>query len=256
VRVLQLVTLLVEVMGSQIAPYLATLSAALPALWQAASAASGGRAGPGAADAAAAVRLHGALISVLSHLIARLRGTALGNAGVASVVYPLLAYRWAGAAGAGGGGGWGECEMGCRVLLGWPGAMPLGRGAALGGCIRGWGGGGDGCSPPPGRGLHQDGLCCGTAAARWARGALRAGLGRRACARYQPPFGSSHYVACCRLRADPPAPPPPTHPPIPPHPTPPAAPTSLTPSRRRCWTRGSSSGRWRWPARPACLSLW
>jgi hypothetical protein len=93
VRVLQLVSILVEAMGEQLQPHLGLISSALPPLWEAASAAASSKGGSGAVDAAAVVRLHAALISVLTHLIAKLRGAAMGNAGVASVVFPLLAYR-------------------------------------------------------------------------------------------------------------------------------------------------------------------
>lgn len=43
-------------------------------------------------DTGAVVRLHSALIAVLTHLVGKLRSAALANEHIASVVYPLLRF--------------------------------------------------------------------------------------------------------------------------------------------------------------------
>eukprot|EP00798_Chlamydomonas_sp_ICE-L_P013523 gene13523-19388_t len=97
VRALQLVSVLVEAMGDQIRPHLGLIAGALPKIWEDASShitsstgdkgiLSGGGT-PGAVDTGAIVRLHSALIAVLTHLVGKLRSVA-----VASVVYPLLQH--------------------------------------------------------------------------------------------------------------------------------------------------------------------
>lgn len=109
VRVLQLVSVLVEVMGPRIQPQLGLLAAALPDVWStasnaaAAAAASASSAGMlnaaasssndgKASEAGAVVRLHGALMAVLNHLVARLRDVAINDPRIQGVVYPLLQY--------------------------------------------------------------------------------------------------------------------------------------------------------------------
>uniref|UniRef100_A0A7S3VSI4 Importin N-terminal domain-containing protein n=1 Tax=Dunaliella tertiolecta TaxID=3047 RepID=A0A7S3VSI4_DUNTE len=105
VRVLQLISVLVEVLGERIGPHLPVIASALPALWAAASGAppSTGkdaskkeRGADGESrkigDSGAVVRLHSALIAVLTHLVGKLKGMALRNSQVAGVVYPLLQY--------------------------------------------------------------------------------------------------------------------------------------------------------------------
>jgi len=100
VRVLQLVSVLVEVLGSRIHPHLGIIAAALPEIWEAASRhassqgassrSSGGDAA--ASDTGAVVRLHSALIAVLTHLVGKLRSVAVSNAQITSVIFPLLQY--------------------------------------------------------------------------------------------------------------------------------------------------------------------
>ncbi|GLI59709.1 hypothetical protein VaNZ11_001566 [Volvox africanus] len=154
VRVLQLVSVLVEALGERIRPHLGIIAAGLPQVWSraevlsaaaAAAAASsslldranaghkhsadassladaaaggggsGGAAGsrtpsgtvrgtPGAVaagrggggdgngEAGAVVRLHSALIAVLTHLVGKLRTVALEDANIRGVVFPLLKY--------------------------------------------------------------------------------------------------------------------------------------------------------------------
>ncbi|KAG2494047.1 hypothetical protein HYH03_007693 [Edaphochlamys debaryana] len=141
VRVLQLVSVLVEALGERISPHLGIIAAGLPQVWaraemlSAASAAaedaaslldreasrrrasgaaaepSGGaaaRSKPGAlaaappaksgsgsretGEAGAVVRLHSALIAVLTHLVGKLRSVALEDANICGVVFPLLKY--------------------------------------------------------------------------------------------------------------------------------------------------------------------
>ncbi|KAK9829330.1 hypothetical protein WJX72_005222 [[Myrmecia] bisecta] len=87
VRVLQLVSIVVEVLGEKVQPHLGILAAALPQAWSTASEHSsmGGETG-------ATARLHSALIAVLTHLVSRLCGLATSNAQVQSVLYPLLQH--------------------------------------------------------------------------------------------------------------------------------------------------------------------
>jgi len=106
VRVLQLVSVLVEVLGVRVAPHLPAIAAALPQAWAFASqhmpAAGSSGASPakaaaskkdgGSGDTGAVVRLHSALLAVATHLVGKLRRAALSDPQVAATVYPLLHY--------------------------------------------------------------------------------------------------------------------------------------------------------------------
>ncbi|MEW5315516.1 MAG: hypothetical protein WDW38_006938 [Sanguina aurantia] len=90
VRVLQLVSVLVEVMGTRILPQLSIIADALPKIWQTAS--SSGAGGLASADTGAVVRLHSALIAVLTHLVSKLRSAAMKDPRIPGVVFPLLQH--------------------------------------------------------------------------------------------------------------------------------------------------------------------
>ncbi|GAX82609.1 hypothetical protein CEUSTIGMA_g10035.t1 [Chlamydomonas eustigma] len=114
VRVLQLVSVLVEVMGVRILPHVGILAAALPHIWATASShlatprslgsgASPGSKGSGTTpyssktgasseDTGAVVRLHSALIAVLTHLVGKLRAVAVRDPQIAGVIFPLLNF--------------------------------------------------------------------------------------------------------------------------------------------------------------------
>lgn len=68
---LQLIGVLVEVLGPDLADYLSIVASALPPLWEASTEKS--------AATGAAVRLHSALIGLLTHLVTKLRGAAVNN---------------------------------------------------------------------------------------------------------------------------------------------------------------------------------
>ena len=88
VRLLQLVSVVAEAAGEALRPHLGALAAALPPVWEAATAA----ARRPDADTGSVARLHSALMAVMTHLVGKLRGAALGDAGVQRVLYPLLQY--------------------------------------------------------------------------------------------------------------------------------------------------------------------
>lgn len=88
VRLLQLVSVAAEAAGDALRPHLGAIAAALPQVWEAASALSR-RAN---ADIGAVARLHSALMAVMTHLVNRLRGAALEDPGLQGVLFPLLHY--------------------------------------------------------------------------------------------------------------------------------------------------------------------
>lgn len=88
VRLLQLVSVVAEAAGEALRPHLGALAAALPQVWEAATSA----AQRPDADTGSVARLHSALMAVLTHLVGKLRGAALEDAGVQGVLYPLLQY--------------------------------------------------------------------------------------------------------------------------------------------------------------------
>jgi hypothetical protein len=88
VRLLQLVSVVAEAAGEALRPHLGALAASLPQVWEAATAA----ARRPDADTGSVARLHSALMAVMTHLVGKLRGAALGDAGVQGVLYPLLQY--------------------------------------------------------------------------------------------------------------------------------------------------------------------
>jgi hypothetical protein len=88
VRLLQLVSVVAEAAGEALRPHLGALAAALPQVWEAATA----TARRPDADTGSVARLHSALMAVLTHLVGKLRGAALEDAGVQGVLYPLLQY--------------------------------------------------------------------------------------------------------------------------------------------------------------------
>lgn len=87
VRVLQLVSVVVEVSGERIEPLFPLFASALPQIWVAAQQQAGSEAGSGSL-----ARLHSALIATLTHLVSRLGQLAMGDAGMQSVLYPLLQF--------------------------------------------------------------------------------------------------------------------------------------------------------------------
>ncbi|KAG1678184.1 hypothetical protein FOA52_016121 [Chlamydomonas sp. UWO 241] len=102
VRVLQLVSVLVEVMGTRILPHLGVVAGALPHIWATASShlskhsvssqPSSQGTGNVTLDTGAVVRLHSALIAVLTHLVGKLRAVAVRDTQIAGVVFPLLDF--------------------------------------------------------------------------------------------------------------------------------------------------------------------
>ncbi|KAK9865409.1 hypothetical protein WJX84_004910 [Apatococcus fuscideae] len=87
VRVLQLVTILVEVLGDGVDPYLPTLTSALPKVWSKTHQQS-----EGSGESGAVARLHSALIAVLTHLVSRMGSQAASHSEVQGVLFPLLAH--------------------------------------------------------------------------------------------------------------------------------------------------------------------
>lgn len=87
-RLLQLVSVVAEAAGEALRPHLGALAAALPQVWEAASA----TARRPDADTGSVARLHSALMAVMTHLVGKLRGAALEDGGVQGVLYPLLQY--------------------------------------------------------------------------------------------------------------------------------------------------------------------
>lgn len=75
-------------MGTRILPQLSIIADALPKIWLAASVAGSG---PGD-DTGAIVRLHSALIAVLTHLVSKLRSAAMKDPRIPGVVFPLLQH--------------------------------------------------------------------------------------------------------------------------------------------------------------------
>lgn len=94
VRVLQLVSVLVEVMANRIRPHLGVIASALPHIWATASSHISSASAPGAGnhDTGAVVRLHSALIAVLTHLVGKLRAVAVQDEQIAGVVFPMLSF--------------------------------------------------------------------------------------------------------------------------------------------------------------------
>jgi hypothetical protein len=88
VRLLQLVSVVAEAAGEALRPHLGALAAALPQVWEAATA----TARRPDADTGSVARLHSALMAVLTHLVGKLRVAALEDEGVRGVLYPLLQY--------------------------------------------------------------------------------------------------------------------------------------------------------------------
>ncbi|KAK9845638.1 hypothetical protein WJX84_002303, partial [Apatococcus fuscideae] len=86
VRVLQLVTILVEVLGDGVDPYLATLTDSLPKVW------SKTHSNEGSGQSGAVARLHSALIAVLTHLVSRMGAQAASQSEVQGVLFPLLTH--------------------------------------------------------------------------------------------------------------------------------------------------------------------
>ena len=102
VRALQLVSVLVEVMGPRILPHLGAIASALPRIWSLASShVSSSSSSPsktnqsnaekGSSDMGGVVRLHSALIAVLTHIVGKLRSAAVNDPQIAGVIYPMLA---------------------------------------------------------------------------------------------------------------------------------------------------------------------
>ena len=95
-------------MADRILPHLGIIASALPHIWATASShltspksltnsGSPNRPPPAAAtpsssDTGAVVRLHSALIAVLTHLVGKLRAVALRDTQVAGVIFPLLNF--------------------------------------------------------------------------------------------------------------------------------------------------------------------
>jgi hypothetical protein len=67
-------------------PHLGVIAAALPQIWSKAIGHSS------TSDTGAVVRLHSALIAVLTHLVTKLRGIATQDPRVMGVVFPLLQF--------------------------------------------------------------------------------------------------------------------------------------------------------------------
>ncbi|KAK9821560.1 hypothetical protein WJX81_001795 [Elliptochloris bilobata] len=87
VRLLQAVSVVVEVLGDGVAPHLGTVAAALPAVWSRAAPGGGGPTAPGTQT-----RLHSALIAVLTHLLRRLPAAAMADERIHGLLWPLLAH--------------------------------------------------------------------------------------------------------------------------------------------------------------------
>lgn len=85
VRVLQCVSATVELMGDRVAPHLATITNALPQVWQVITSRSGEGTG-------ALARLHSSLIATVAHLVARLGAAAMSDANVSGLLLPLLQH--------------------------------------------------------------------------------------------------------------------------------------------------------------------
>lgn len=85
VRVLQLVSIVVELIGEQVKPLLGLFATALPNIWNTSRGAANGGDG-------AVARLHSALMATLAHLVSRVGRTALSDPGLSSVLFPLLQY--------------------------------------------------------------------------------------------------------------------------------------------------------------------
>ncbi|KAL3137525.1 hypothetical protein ABBQ38_004810 [Trebouxia sp. C0009 RCD-2024] len=81
VRVLHLVTVMLEALGPKAQPHFAAITAALPQIWNAAT--REGSSGP-------ASRLHSALMAVLTHMVGRLGSLAIQDPHIQSVLYALL----------------------------------------------------------------------------------------------------------------------------------------------------------------------
>ena len=98
-----------QVMGDRILPHLGIIASALPHIWATASShlsspkslsnnGSPVRVRPPggspstSSDTGAVVRLHSALIAVLTHLVGKLRAVAVRDPQVAGVIFPLLSF--------------------------------------------------------------------------------------------------------------------------------------------------------------------
>ncbi|KAL0029584.1 hypothetical protein WJX79_006026 [Trebouxia sp. C0005] len=81
VRVLHLVTVMLEALGPKAQPHFAAITAALPQIWNAAT--QEGSSGP-------ASRLHSALMAVLTHMVGRLGSLAIQDSHIQAVLYALL----------------------------------------------------------------------------------------------------------------------------------------------------------------------
>lgn len=79
-RVLQLIGVLVEVLGADLSQYLGVVASALPQLWESSTG------GASSSNTGAVVRLHSALIGLLTHLVSKLRAAAVTNAQVTDVM--------------------------------------------------------------------------------------------------------------------------------------------------------------------------
>ncbi|BDA43024.1 Importin-11 [Coccomyxa sp. Obi] len=86
VRVLQLVSVTVEVLGDNAQAHLGAVASALPQVWSATAEAAQGE----AAETGALSRLHSALIAVVTHVVTRLGSRALGDPQFQGVLWPLL----------------------------------------------------------------------------------------------------------------------------------------------------------------------
>ncbi|EIE26982.1 ARM repeat-containing protein [Coccomyxa subellipsoidea C-169] len=83
VRVLQLVSVAVEVLGDSAQPHLGAVASALPQVWSATQEATQSETG-------ALSRLHSALIAVVTHVVTRLGSRALRDPQFGGVLWPLL----------------------------------------------------------------------------------------------------------------------------------------------------------------------
>lgn len=86
-------------MGTRIRSHLGVIASALPHIWATASShvassspGQGGAASKGSSDTGAVVRLHSALIAVLTHLVGKLRAVAVQDPQIAGVVFPMLTF--------------------------------------------------------------------------------------------------------------------------------------------------------------------